>query len=60
MTNLQKIQKLKCWELAELIKDISNNATKITTCKEPCAECEYSDEFCTFQIAEWLNSEVTQ
>lgn len=60
MTNGQKIKQLRTWELAEFLRSVSDNATKITTCKEPCKECEYTEEFCTFQIAEWLNSEVEQ
>jgi len=52
MTNAEHIQMLSKWDLAEFIFNVSNNATKITTYKEDCNACEYSDSYCTFQIAE--------
>ena len=40
------------YELAEFIYNVSNGATKISTCEEKCAERKYSDDYCTYQIAE--------
>ena len=37
--------------------NVSNGATKISTCEEECANCEYSDDYCIYQIGEWLISE---
>lgn len=48
---------MSIWELAEFIYNVSNGATQITTCKEECKKCEYSNEHCIFQIGEWLISE---
>ena len=57
MTNAVKIRNMSIWELADFIYNVSNRATKISTCEEKCAECEYSDGYCTYQIGEWLISE---
>ena len=57
MNNADKIRAMSNWELAEFIYDVSNGATQITTCKEECEKCEYSDGYCTYQIGEWLISE---
>lgn len=57
MTNADKIKAMSNWELAEFIYNASNGATQITTCKEECKKCEYSNEYCIFQIGEWLISE---
>ena len=57
MTNAERIRSMTNWELAEFIYNVSNGATKISTCEGKCAECEYSDSYCTYQIGEWLNSE---
>ena len=57
MTNADKIKTMSNWELAEFIYNVSNGATQITTCKEECKKCKYSDEYCIFQIGEWLISE---
>ena len=62
MTNADEIRNMSNWELAEFIYNVSNGATKISTCQEKCAECEcaeceYSDDYCVYQIGEWLNSE---
>ena len=57
MTNADKIRAMSNQELAEFIYDVSNGATQITTCKEECEKCEYSDGYCTYQIGEWLISE---
>ena len=57
MTNADRIRKMTNWELAEFIYNVSNGATKISTCEEECAKCEYSDGYCTYQIGEWLISE---
>ena len=57
MTNADKIRNMSNWELAEFIYNVSNGATKISTCNEKCAVCEYSDDYCIYQIGEWLNSE---
>lgn len=57
MTNANKIRTMSNWELAEFIYNVSNGATQITTCKEECKKCEYSNEYCIFQIGEWLISE---
>ena len=58
MTNEEKIRNMSRWELAEFIYNVSNGATEISTCKDECAECGYSDGYCTYQIAEWLMKEV--
>ena len=42
------------YELAEFIYNVSNGATKISTCEEKCAERKYSDDYCTYQIGKWL------
>ena len=57
MTNADEIRNMSNLELAEFIYNVSNGATKITTCCEKCAECEYSDDYCIYQIGEWLISE---
>lgn len=57
MTNADRIRAMSNWELAEFIYNVSNGATQITTCKEECKKCEYSNEHCIFQIGEWLISE---
>ena len=57
MTNADKIRNMSNWELAEFIYNVSNAATKISTCEEKCAECEYSEDYCIYQIGEWLISE---
>lgn len=58
MTNAEHIQMLSKWDLAEFIYNVSNGATKISNCNEECAKCDYSDSYCTFQIAEWLNQKI--
>lgn len=55
-TNEECIRNMTRWELAEFIHNVSSNAIKITTCEEECAKCEYSDSYCTYQIADWLMS----
>ena len=57
MTNADIIRNMSNLELAEFIYNVSNNLVKISTCKEECAKCEYSDGYCTYQIGEWLISE---
>ena len=57
MTNADRIRSMTNWELSEFIYNVSNGATKISTCEEECAKCEYSDDYCTYQIGEWLISE---
>ena len=57
MTNADKIRNMSNWELAEFIYNVSNGETNISTCEEECANCEYSDGYCTYMIAEWLISE---
>ena len=57
MTNADKIKAMSNWELAEFICNVSNGATQITTCKEECKKCEYSNGYCIFKIGEWLLSE---
>ena len=57
MTNADRIRNMSNYELAEFIYSVSNGATKISTCEEECAKCEYLDDYCTYQIGEWLNSE---
>ena len=37
MTNADKIRNMSNWELAEFIYNVSNGATKISTCEEKCA-----------------------
>ena len=57
MTNADRIRAMSNWELAEFIYNVSNGATKNSTCEEKCAECEYSESYCTYKIGEWLTSE---
>ena len=57
MTNADRIRNMTNLELAEFIYNVSNGATKISTCEEKCAECEHSDDYCIYQIGEWLISE---
>ena len=57
MTNADRIRNMSNCELAEFIYNVSNGATKISTCEEKCASCEYSDNYCTYMIGEWLISE---
>lgn len=57
MTNAEKIKSMSTWELAEFIHSVSCNSTKITTCNDECAKCEYSDSYCINGIGEWLNEE---
>ena len=57
MTNADKIRNMSNWELSEFIYNVSNGATKISTCEKKCAECKYSNDYCTHQIGEWLISE---
>ena len=52
MTNADRIRNMSNYELAEFIYNVSNGATKISTCEEKCAECKYSDDYCTYQIGE--------
>ena len=54
MTNADRIRNMTSSELAEFIYNVSNGATKISTCEEKCAECKYSDDYCTYQIGAWL------
>ena len=39
------------------LQSLCNGATKISTCEEKCASCEYSDNYYIYQIGEWLISE---
>ena len=60
MTNADRIRSMSNLELAEFIYNVSNGATKISTCEKECAKCEYakcdySDDYCIYQIGEWLN-----
>ena len=57
MTNADRIRNMSNYELAEFIYNVSNGATKISTCNEKCESYEYSDNYCTYQIGEWLISE---
>ena len=57
MINADRIRSMTNWELSEFIYNVSNGATKISTCEEECAECKYSDDYCIYQIGEWLISE---
>ena len=57
MTNADKIRNMSNYELAEFIFNVSNGTTKISTCEEECANCAYSDNYCTYMIGEWLISE---
>ena len=54
MTNADRIRNMTNSELAEFIYNVSNGATKISTCDKECAKCEYSEDYCTYQIGEWL------
>lgn len=57
MTNKERISQLGIWDLAEFLHDVSAGATKFTVCENECLKCEYSDSYCTSQIAEWLMAE---
>ena len=57
MTNADKIRNMTNWELAEFIYNVSNGATKISTCDKECALCKSSESNCIYQIGEWLISE---
>ena len=57
MTNADRIRNMNNSELAEFIYNVSNGATKISTCEEECAKCWYADDYCIHQIGEWLISE---
>ena len=57
MTNADKIRNMSNWELAEFIYNVSNGATKISTCEEDCELCKSSESYCIYQIGEWLISE---
>ena len=57
MTNADRIRAMSNWELAEFIYNVSTGTTKISTCEEERAKCEYSDGYCTYMIGEWLISE---
>ena len=37
--------------------NVSNNLEKISTCEEDCELCKSSDDYCIYQIGEWLISE---
>lgn len=58
MTNAERIRAMSNWELAEFIKNVSDGAIKITVCEKECAKCEYSDEWCTSEIGEWLLNDI--
>lgn len=58
MSNEEKIRNMSRWELAEFIFNVSNGATKITTCTNECRECEYTDSYCINCIGEWLMENV--
>ena len=57
MKNVEKIKQLSNWDMAVLLYDISNHATMFTVCERECAKCEFSDDYCISEIAEWLISE---
>lgn len=58
MTNADHIRAMSDEELAEFIYNVSNGVTKISTCEEDCELCKNSESYCTYQIGEWLQSEV--
>lgn len=57
MTNEENIKAMDTWELAEFIYNVSNGATKISTCENDCMKCEYSDAWCISNIGEWLKEQ---
>lgn len=57
MTNLEKIQKMTAWQLAEFLYGVSENEKEITTCHDECDKCECSDGYCINGIGEWLLQE---
>ena len=57
MTNADKIRNMSNWELAEFIYNVSNGATKISTCEEDCELCKSSESYCTYRIGEQLISD---
>lgn len=54
MTNEDRIKNMTRWELAEFIKDVSDNAIQISVCNDECKKCDKSDSWCISQIGEWL------
>lgn len=59
-TNADRIRKMSDEELAAFINNVSENATKITTCESACGNCDYSNETCETFIVEWLQSEYKE
>lgn len=57
MTNLEYIKSLDVHKMMEFIHNVSTNCEEITTCKEDCMTCTYSEDWCRYGIGEWLNSE---
>lgn len=57
ITNADRIRAMGNWELAEFIYNVSNNLVKISTCEEDCELCESSEDYCIYQIGEWLINE---
>ena len=57
MTNADRIRSMTNLELVEFIYNVSNNLEKISTCEEDCELCKSSDDYCIYQIGEWLISE---
>lgn len=57
MNNADFIRNMDNWHLAEFIKAIADGETTITTCKDECENCDYSESYCTYQIGEWLLQE---
>lgn len=58
MKNEDRIKSMSSWEMAEFIYNVSNNAIKISVCTKECSKCDFSDSYCTSEIAEWLMQEA--
>jgi len=58
MKNKDMIRTMSPDNLARFIHDISDGSAEISTCKECCDNCTYSDEYCIFGIKEWLEKEA--
>ena len=48
MTNADRIRNMSNYELAKFIYEVSNGTTQISTYKEECAKCEYSEDYCIY------------
>jgi len=59
-TNQEMIRSMGTWDLANFIKKVSNNEIEISECRGSCSDCDYTDNYCTSNIAEWLMEKVKE